>query len=189
MNKKEHERGRVDRDDYQNYGSRFAHDESGRSASIEERRSGEVGTQEQERAQAEPLPGYEDEQRGWVSRDASYHEEGDRGGWEREREELDRTLTEEQARGYGLADGDDVDRSQGGERGFATMDEEKRREIAARGGRAAHGEGKQRRGFALLDPQRLREVSARGGRAAHASGHAHEFDSQEAQKAARGRWH
>lgn len=36
------------------------------------------------------------------------------------------------------------------------------------------------RGFASMDPDRQREIAAEGGRAAHASGNAHEFTSQEA---------
>ena len=41
------------------------------------------------------------------------------------------------------------------------------------------------RGFAAMDPQRQREIAAEGGRAAHASGNAHEFDSEEARAAGR----
>jgi hypothetical protein len=39
------------------------------------------------------------------------------------------------------------------------------------------------RGFASMDPQRQREIAAEGGRAAHASGNAHEFTSEEARRA------
>lgn len=39
------------------------------------------------------------------------------------------------------------------------------------------------RGFASMDPERQREIAAEGGRAAHASGNAHEFDSKEAREA------
>lgn len=39
------------------------------------------------------------------------------------------------------------------------------------------------RGFASMDPERQREIAAEGGRAAHASGNAHEFTSDEARKA------
>lgn len=42
-----------------------------------------------------------------------------------------------------------------------------------------------RRGFAGMDPQRQREIAAMGGRAAHRSGNAHEFDSAEAAIAGR----
>lgn len=39
------------------------------------------------------------------------------------------------------------------------------------------------RGFASMDPQRQREIASEGGRAAHASGNAHEFNSEEARAA------
>lgn len=39
------------------------------------------------------------------------------------------------------------------------------------------------RGFASMDPERQREIAAEGGRAAHASGNAHEFSSEEARRA------
>jgi general stress protein YciG len=50
---------------------------------------------------------------------------------------------------------------------------------------AGNGSGRRRRGFAGMDPQRQREIAAMGGRAAHRSGHAHEFDSAEATRAGR----
>ena len=40
-----------------------------------------------------------------------------------------------------------------------------------------------KRGFASMEPQKQREIAAEGGRAAHASGNAHEFTSEEARKA------
>jgi hypothetical protein len=39
------------------------------------------------------------------------------------------------------------------------------------------------RGFASMDPEQQREIAAEGGRAAHASGNAHEFTSEEARRA------
>jgi general stress protein YciG len=39
------------------------------------------------------------------------------------------------------------------------------------------------RGFASMDPQKQREIASEGGKAAHASGNAHEFDSEEARRA------
>lgn len=39
------------------------------------------------------------------------------------------------------------------------------------------------RGFASMDPQKQREIASEGGRAAHASGNAHEFTSEEARRA------
>ena len=98
-----------------------------------------------------------------------------------------------------------------GKQGFASMDEQKQREIASAGGRASGGgnrgnqqSGNQQsgnqggnqggnggnsqsggRGFASMDPQRQREIASEGGRAAHASGNAHEFTSEEAREAGR----
>jgi uncharacterized protein len=37
-----------------------------------------------------------------------------------------------------------------------------------------------KRGFASMDRERLRELARRGGRAAHAQGKAHEWDSEQA---------
>ena len=45
--------------------------------------------------------------------------------------------------------------------------------------------GTSNRGFASMDPERVREIASKGGRAAHASGNAHEFTSEEAREAGR----
>jgi len=45
--------------------------------------------------------------------------------------------------------------------------------------------GKNERGFAAMDPEQQREIARRGGRAAHESGNAHEFTSEEAAEAGR----
>lgn len=42
-----------------------------------------------------------------------------------------------------------------------------------------------RRGFASMDPQKQREIASKGGRAAHEKGTAHEWDSSEAREAGR----
>lgn len=42
-----------------------------------------------------------------------------------------------------------------------------------------------KRGFASMDPNRQREIASKGGRAAHAKGTAHEFTSDEARQAGR----
>lgn len=39
------------------------------------------------------------------------------------------------------------------------------------------------RGFASMDPDKQREIASEGGKAAHASGNAHEFTSEEAKRA------
>ena len=45
--------------------------------------------------------------------------------------------------------------------------------------------GSSNRGFASMDPQRQREIASLGGRAAHEKGTAHEFSSEEAREAGR----
>jgi uncharacterized protein len=42
-----------------------------------------------------------------------------------------------------------------------------------------------RRGFASMDPEKQREIASKGGHAAHAKGTAHEFTSEEAREAGR----
>jgi len=62
-------------------------------------------------------------------------------------------------------------------RGFGSMDEEKQREIAAQGGRAAHEKGAAHE----FDSEEAR----RAGQRAHEKGTAHEFSSEEAREAGR----
>src|ERR671915_431502 len=45
--------------------------------------------------------------------------------------------------------------------------------------------GRSNRGFASMDPNKQREIASKGGRAAHAKGTAHEFNSDEARDAGR----
>jgi uncharacterized protein len=40
-----------------------------------------------------------------------------------------------------------------------------------------------KRGFASMDPEQQKEIASKGGKAAHESGNAHEFDSDEAREA------
>jgi general stress protein YciG len=47
------------------------------------------------------------------------------------------------------------------------------------------GEQKERRGFASMTPEKQREIASKGGRAAHAKGTAHEWTSEEARNAGR----
>lgn len=47
------------------------------------------------------------------------------------------------------------------------------------------GNARSGRGFAGMDSERQREIASRGGRAAHQAGTAHEFDSEEARAAGR----
>ncbi len=45
--------------------------------------------------------------------------------------------------------------------------------------------GTSKRGFASMDGDKVREIASKGGRAAHEKGTAHEFSSQEAREAGR----
>jgi uncharacterized protein len=45
--------------------------------------------------------------------------------------------------------------------------------------------GRSRRGFAGMDPQKQREIASKGGKAAHRSGNAHKWTSEEAREAGR----
>lgn len=47
----------------------------------------------------------------------------------------------------------------------------------------SEGKGTSNRGFASMDPQRQREIASEGGKAAHEKGTAHEFTSEEARRA------
>ncbi len=64
-------------------------------------------------------------------------------------------------------------------RGFASMDEDKQRSIAAEGGRAAHAKGTAHE-FTSAEAKKAGE---KGGKVAHERGTAHEFDSEEARRA------
>ena len=48
---------------------------------------------------------------------------------------------------------------------------------------ASQGGGTKNRGFASMDPARQREIASEGGKAAHQKGTAHEFTSEEARRA------
>lgn len=45
--------------------------------------------------------------------------------------------------------------------------------------------GTSKRGFASMDPEKQRQIASKGGRAAHEKGTAHEFTSEEAAAAGR----
>ena len=51
--------------------------------------------------------------------------------------------------------------------------------------RSLTGERKERRGFASMSPEKQREIASKGGRAAHQKGTAHEWTSEEARSAGR----
>lgn len=50
---------------------------------------------------------------------------------------------------------------------------------------AERAERKERRGFASMSPEKQREIASKGGRAAHQKGTAHEWTSEEARSAGR----
>ena len=52
-------------------------------------------------------------------------------------------------------------------------------------GRNTVGPRKERRGFASMSPEKQREIASKGGRAAHQKGTAHEWTSEEARSAGR----
>jgi uncharacterized protein len=66
-------------------------------------------------------------------------------------------------------------------RGFAGMSAEKQREIASKGGKAAHAKGTAHH----FTPEEARVAGRKGGQAAHAKGTAHEFTPEEAREAGR----
>ncbi len=51
--------------------------------------------------------------------------------------------------------------------------------------RGKRGEGIRTRGFASMDEEKQREIARKGGQAAHAKGRAHEFTAEEAREAGR----
>ncbi|SFM85092.1 KGG domain-containing protein [Nitrosomonas communis] len=73
--------------------------------------------------------------------------------------------------------GKDEDNKGTSQRGFASMDEDKQREIASKGGKAAHEKG--------TAHEFISEEAREAGRAAHDKGTAHEFTSEEAREAGR----
>lgn len=66
-------------------------------------------------------------------------------------------------------------------RGFASMDPEKQREIARKGGQAAHRKGTAHR----FTSEEARSAGQKGGKAAHSRGTAHRFTQEEARIAGR----
>jgi general stress protein YciG len=68
-----------------------------------------------------------------------------------------------------------------GKRGFAGMDREKQRQIASKGGKAAHQKGTAHE----FTPEEARVAGRKGGQVAHARGRAHQFTPEEAREAGR----
>jgi general stress protein YciG len=57
--------------------------------------------------------------------------------------------------------------------------------VVQAGGRTVNTERKERRGFASMSPEKQREIASKGGRAAHEKGTAHEWTADEARSAGR----
>ena len=66
-------------------------------------------------------------------------------------------------------------------RGFSARDENKKREIARKGGIAAHRKGTAHK----FTSEEAREAGRKGGRSAHRQGRAHKFTPEEARAAGR----
>ena len=66
-------------------------------------------------------------------------------------------------------------------RGFASMDQQRRREIASAGGKASHQHGKAHE----FSADEARVAGRKGGQIAHRRGSAHEFSADEARLAGR----
>lgn len=66
-------------------------------------------------------------------------------------------------------------------RGFASMDDGRQREIASKGGKAAHEKGSAHK----FSSAEARIAGSKGGKAAHEKGTAHEFTPNEAREAGR----
>ena len=83
-----------------------------------------------------------------------------------------------------------------GKQGFASMDEEKQREIASKGGRTSRkgeapdtdddlededngNEGKGKQGFASMDKEKVREIASKGGKSSHRGASDDEDESED----------
>ncbi|MDB5962933.1 MAG: hypothetical protein JWP59_4227 [Massilia sp.] len=66
---------------------------------------------------------------------------------------------------------------------MATSKEGGSRKSASTGGSAPKSGTPAKRGFAAMDQNQQREIASKGGQAAHQKGTAHEFDSEEARRA------
>jgi len=62
---------------------------------------------------------------------------------------------------------------------------EARRSAGGANSGGGRGNGKSNRGFASMSPERQREIASKGGRAAHEKGTAHEWTAEEARQAGR----
>src|SRR5262245_29377217 len=67
----------------------------------------------------------------------------------------------------------------------ARIDNQLRHTLRNGGATVSTGERKERRGFASMSPEKQREIASKGGRAAHEKGTAHEWTADEARSAGR----
>jgi general stress protein YciG len=72
-----------------------------------------------------------------------------------------------------------ADKESPSRRGFAGMDQAKQKEIASKGGHAAHEKGTAHE----FTSEEARQAGSKGGHTAHAKGTAHEFTAEEARQA------
>ena len=78
-----------------------------------------------------------------------------------------------------------AERSDREQPGGSAAGEARRSAGGASGGSGGRGNGKRNRGFASMSPERQREIASKGGRAAHEKGTAHEWTAEEARQAGR----
>jgi uncharacterized protein len=75
----------------------------------------------------------------------------------------------------------DIGRPAAGRGGFYCKEE--RTTMASNNQGNKQSGGTKNRGFASMDPERQRQIASQGGKAAHEKGTAHEFTSEEARRA------
>lgn len=78
-----------------------------------------------------------------------------------------------------------AERSDREQPGGSSAGEARRSAGGANNGSGGRGNGKSNRGFASMSPERQREIASKGGRAAHEKGTAHEWTAEEARQAGR----
>lgn len=90
-------------------------------------------------------------------------------------------MAEEQGKHGGHGEHEELKQAGGGQ----NKDEQTEEAQAVAKEQPKKREGKQLRGFAVMDPAKQREIASKGGRAAHAKGTAHEFTPEQARIAGR----
>jgi general stress protein YciG len=80
---------------------------------------------------------------------------------------------------------DDRNTATGGDRGNQNLGNGASAAGSSNGSQQGSARTRSNRGFASMDREKQREIASKGGRAAHAKGTAHEFDSGEAREAGR----